>query len=202
MLHRIREIFKVETQEKLVGVVQMDETYIGGDITNMSNSKRADLHKNGRIRGSHHKTPIFGMIDESGDVRAEAISKSTKAIIRPIMEDNIDESAVVVTDGAKVYRDADDRWSKHVVVKHDRKQFVVDGFTTNHIENFWSHFKRTISGTYFHMKDWHLDEYVQESAFRYNTRDLKEGERFDLTLANSNKTLSWNELVGKRKKSA
>lgn len=73
---------------------------------------------------------------------------------------------------------------------------------TNGIENFWSHSKRTIVGTYFHMSDWHLDDYEAESTFRYNQRNLSEGSRFDVTLANSNKTLSWNELVQKRKNKA
>ena len=72
----------------------------------------------------------------------------------------------------------------------------------NHIENFWSHFKRTIIGTYFQISNQHLDSYVKEATFRYNQRHLSEGSRFDVTLANSNKTLSWNELIARKEKRA
>lgn len=60
-----------------------------------------------------------------------------------------------------------------------------DDIHTKGIENSWSHFKRTIIGTYFQISDWHLDSYVNESTFRYNSRHLSEGSRFDVTLANA-----------------
>jgi len=88
------------------------------------------------------------------------------------------------------------------VIKHSAGEYVDGHIHTNHIENFWSHFRRNIVGTYFHMSDHHLDTYVNESTFRYNNRNLSEGSRFDVTLANSNKKLSRNELVSKREERA
>ena len=88
------------------------------------------------------------------------------------------------------------------MIKHSAGEYVDGHIHTNHIENFWSHFRRNIVGTYFHMSDHHLDTYVNESTFRYNNRNLSEGSRFDVTLANSNKKLSRNELVSKREERA
>jgi len=201
MLHRIRVIFEGKNDVKLDGEVQIDETYVGGDMKNMSNAKRAKIHEEKRQTGMEHKAAVLGLMDKD-EVIAMPIPKSNKENILPIIDKLVDKKAIVITDGFGAYRAVGKTHARHVIVMHSAGEYVKDGFSTNNIENFWSHFKRTIVGTYFHMSDWHLAAYVDESTYRFNTRDLGEGERFDLTLANSNKTLSWNELVKKGKNRA
>ena len=56
--------------------------------------------------------------------------------------------------------------------------------TTNSIENVWSHFKRTIFGTYYKVSKKHLQRYVDEFVFRFNTRSETDFERFNILLQN------------------
>ena len=198
MLHRIRECYTQEVEHKMEGVVQVDETYMGGDVNRMNADTKSKFEN---TNSQYIKTPVIGMTDGE-HVIAMPIEEVNQETVLPIIDDKIDESSIVVTDGAGVYMPVSKSHSKHVVVSHSRGLYVKDGFTTNHIENFWSHMKRGIIGTYFHTSKGHLGSYVDEFAFRYNTRKMGEGERFDLTLSRANKKLSWNELVEKGKRRA
>ena len=198
MLHRIRECFKNNNEEKLDGVVQIDETYVGGDINRMNAKTKSKFED---TKSKDIKTPILGIMNEN-EVRVTKIEEADKETLQAIMKNEIDENAIVVTDGYGAYHWAKQYYKGHISVRHSQGEYVKDGYTTNNIENFWSHFKRGVIGTYFHMSEDHMDSYVTEFAFRYNTRKMGEGVRFDMTLANSNKTLSWNELVERTKSAA
>jgi transposase-like protein len=200
MLHRIRECFVNNNEEKLDGVVQIDETYVGGDMNRMNAKTKAKYEETGNTGGSQ-KTAVFGIMNKK-EVRVIKIEEADKETIEAIMKGEIEKDAIVVTDGYGAYNWAKKYYKGHIKVSHAKGQYVNDGYTTNNIENFWSHFKRGVIGTYFHMSEDHMNSYVTEFAFRYNTRKMGEGVRFDMTLANSNKTLSWNELVERTKSAA
>ena len=85
----------------------------------------------------------------------------------------------------------------HQIVNHRKKQYVNERVSTNGLENVWSNFKRMIDGTYHRVSKKHLQTYVDEFAFRFNTRNYEEQERFDLMLGSMiNKRLTYRELVG------
>ncbi len=84
------------------------------------------------------------------------------------------------------------------MVNHGAGEYVRGNAHTNSIENFWSHFKRTIVGTYFQISDQHLESYVNEFSYRFNNRNLSDGSRFDITLANAEKRLTYKELIGRK----
>ena len=201
MLHRIRECFTQDETEKLEGVVQMDETFYGPNMANKHAWQRKEFHEGQKRTGMTHKTPILGMMNDE-ELRAMPIEKANKENMLPIINKEVDTSATVVSDGFGPYKALAKTHAKHIVIEHGLGQYVKNGFSTNAIEGFWSHFKRGIVGTYFHASDNHLGSYVDEFVFRYNTRKMGEGERFDLTLANANKTLSWDELIEKGKRRA
>ena len=88
------------------------------------------------------------------------------------------------------------KWFNHEIVNHRIKQYVNGEATTNAIENVWSHFKRMIYSTYHWVSKRHLPKYVDEFTFRFNTREYKEQDRFDLVLLSSvGKRLSYRELI-------
>ena len=69
----------------------------------------------------------------------------------------------------------------HRICNHGALQFVCedDGpVYTNNIEGFWSHFRRMITGCYHDVSDEHLQKYIDEVVYRWNTRKMSESERF------------------------
>jgi hypothetical protein len=87
---------------------------------------------------------------------------------------------------------------KHEIVDHRAKEYVNDcGFTTNSIEGFWSLLKRGIIGIYHMVTRKHLQKYVDEFVFRYNTREENTAGRFNLMLANTEYRLTYKQLISK-----
>jgi hypothetical protein len=106
----------------------------------------------------------------------------------------------MVTEGFAMYGflGQDDRF-KHVMVDHRSGQYVNGGFHTNGIENFWPLLKRGIIGIFHQVSPQHLQRYCDEFAARYNTRQIKDNERFDLYQQRVNGWLTYNQLIGKGK---
>ena len=108
---------------------------------------------------------------------------------------NVKLGATVYTDEWLVYQGLSKNY-KHKIVNHRKKQYVNGKATTNRIENAWSHLKRLIN-TYHWISRKHAQKYVDEFTFRFNTREYKEQERFDLVLSSMiNKRLTYRKLVG------
>ena len=190
MLQKVRALYAQNDSEALEGEVECDEVYIGGKEKWKHKSMRTP---NTQGRSTKTKTPVFGMMERStiinakGEeefmsyVRAMVVEKTDKATLLPIISQFIDEGSTVFTDELNAYNKVGSMGYNHRICNHGALQFVCedDGSVyTNNIEGFWSHFRRMITGCYQDVSDEHLQSYIDEACFRWNTRKMAESERF------------------------
>lgn len=182
LCHRIREAMKIEPNGKLKGVVEADETMVGG---------RYDKR---RKRERFEKPCVLGVIQRKGEVRAEkAISRGARAI-SAFVKASVEPGSTLMTDDyagyEKVGRDYD-----HRVINHSKLEYVVGLTHTNSIENFWSLFKRGMVGQFHKVSEKHLDRYLDEFTYRFNGRE--DDKLFQNTLRNlvNGRTLTFEKLT-------
>ena len=166
MQYRIRKAMK--EQLTLMGTVEIDETFVGGSVSNMHNShvEKHNIHRG----GMEHKTPVLGMIERDGKVVLKVIPKANKEIIRPILNERITGSRVVITDGFGPYRTLGKEFKKHIAINHEKKEKAKGKYNLSSIEGFWTMLKRAIMGVYHSVTSKHLQAYVDELAFKHNYR--------------------------------
>lgn len=192
MLQRIRNCFGIENNNMLDNEVEADETYVGGKNKNRHNIKKVEGSQG---RSAKDKTPVVGMVERNGKLNARKVDNVQSATLTREIVANVKESASLYTDEWLGYKGVS-RIYDHSIVKHNSGQYVNGRIHTNTIEGFWSLLKRGIFGIYHFTSKKHLQMYVDEFVFRYNTRDTTASMRFDLLLANSNKRLTYKQLIG------
>ncbi len=149
------------------GPVEVDETYIGGKRSNMSNLKRKELANTGR--GAVGKTAVVGVKDRATkQVAAKVVNSTNAETLQGFVKDHTAPGATVYTDDATAYNALP---FNHVVIKHSLSEYVSGDVHTNGIESLWSMLKRAHKGTFHKLSPKHLDRYVQEFAGRHNMRE-------------------------------
>ena len=147
--------------DKLDGIVEVDETYIGGKSRNMHAKDR-------KARKQYKKATVVGMLERDGEVRVAHIHKNEapEMVIENICPDN----SILMTDAAVVYKHLGETYDHHTV-NHSIGEYVRGQAHTNGIESFWATLKRGYKGTYHKMSHKHLSRYITEFAGRHNVRD-------------------------------
>jgi len=197
MLHRVRDAMRPAHVRRFKGEVEADEGYIGGQAFWMH---KAEKKRRITKRGWSEKTPVVGFAKRGKNGRsrisAKVLSKVDRAKIEATVKANVAAGATLYTDDASYY-DRMGKTFKHRRVNHALKTFVQGKAHTNTLENFWSLLKRAIKGTYISVDPFHLQRYVDEQAFRYNTRKDNDGGRFaDVLRAIVGKRLTYHDLIG------
>jgi transposase-like protein len=176
---RVRKAMaQTEQRELLSGLVEMDETYVGGK------PRKGSGGNNTRGRGTK-KAIVIGIAERGGDLKASIHNKNKKLnakSLSSLVRQNVDtRNSILITDEYRGYCGVS-RFMRHEVVKH--KVWYVDGFRhTNTVESFWALLKRGIVGQYHKVSLRHLNKYVDEFCYRYNHR--KNDDVFDLTIKNA-----------------
>lgn len=197
ILHRVREMLKEKAPQMLTKEVQIDETYVGGLERNKHISKRSPKGTKGRSLES--KTPVIGIVETGGNVVVKVTEWVNKKEAKKLIDKHVEKGSTMVTDAYAMYAFLSKGTEfSHVVVDHSKGEYVRGGFHTNGIENFWSLLKRGIIGIFHQISPWHLQRYCDEFAARYNSRKLKDNERFDLVLQNSDGRLKYEQLINSK----
>jgi transposase-like protein len=194
LAHRIRFALHRGSFEKLAGQIEVDETFIGGKARNMHASKRAEKITG---KGPKDKTIVFGMLERGGEVRTAVVDRRRKKELQSQIRDHIQAGSAIFSDELLSYEGLHKDF-QHAVINH-AVEYVRGNVHTNGMENFWSLVKRGLHGTYVSVEPFHLFRYLDEQAYRYNTRkDMNDFERFKLAASQIvGKRLTWNEVTGK-----
>lgn len=170
MAHRIRYALKEPAFQdtKLSGIVEVDETYIGGKKTGVGSGNKKD------------KVPVVSLLERGGKVRSQVVRPVTGKNLKQIIKDNVMICSDIHTDDNFAYRGLEPKYN-HSVVKHSAKEYARKEekgiVTTNGVEGYFSLLKRGVVGTFHHVSEKHLPLYLAEFDHRHNCRNMTDGER-------------------------
>ncbi len=175
MAQRIRfAMAHTSLEEKLTGTVEVDETYIGGLEENKHASKKTAGTQG---RSTKTKTPVLSSVQRGGKVYSTTMKTVSSKNIREILNEQVSHEAVLNTDTFPAYNSVGKEFAGHETVDHGAGEYVRGKAHTNTAEGYFSQLKRSLSGTFHHVSEKHLDRYLAEFDYRYNTRKEKDGDR-------------------------
>ena len=209
MLHRIRLAMQTQSfSKKFEGHVEADETFVGGRARFMHKDKRDRFQgRTGRLG----KVAVFGVLqrhngDEPSQVRLSVVPNVRRRNLQGEIRQHVkmDGKTTLYSDALKSYEPVTPKgWRPselyiHQVIDH-AEAYVKGNVHTNGCENFWSLLKRTLKGTYVSVEPFHLFRYLDEQAYRFNSRKMTDADRFsEMTGRVVGKRLTYAELTGER----
>ena len=160
LTHRVRAAMRDAYPYPLKGLVEVDETFVGGKIK-------------GRGRGyKGNKAVVVGVVQRKGKIVLQVATGRDRETLHNFIKTHVsDDTEAIFTDEWPPYRGIADEDTRHETVNHSIEEWVRGDAHTNSIENVWSLFKRSIMGSYHKLSVKHLDSYLDELEWRFNNRD-------------------------------
>jgi transposase-like protein len=202
MAHRLRHAMAEDgTFAMMSGVVEVDETYIGG-------KRRAGSRKDGRTLlvgrpgpQDKAKTPVVALVERKGRAVAFPVERVDGKTLQTAIRKRVRSSAHMMSDELHAYDALHMGFAGHDTINHTRGEYVRDNVHTNTVEGFFALLKRGIVGTFHHVSRGHLHRYCDEFAFRYSTRTAlgfnDEDRAKQLVLASEGKRLTYKQPSGR-----
>jgi transposase-like protein len=179
MMHRIRWAMADNNPTKLDGVVEADETYVGG--RKRTGNYGSKIPKKAVANSFKGKTQVFAVVQRGGNVRMRVMPTIKGDNINQALKEMVTPSSALMTDSSNPYRTIGRSFASHGVVNHTIKEYVKPGtfplVHTNTIEGCFSLLKRGLIGVYHNVSREHLHRYCSEFEFRYNNRHIEDGDR-------------------------
>jgi transposase len=168
-LIRVREAMKTDIPKQFSGIVEVDETYMGGQWKNKRKSVRAKGTKRGR---GTSKQPVFGIYARKGIVWAELVDDAESRTLQPLIKKHVREGSVVCSDTWKGYTGIATQGYVHRLVEHGKGEYSDSkGTHINGLEGFWGYLKRRLAAKGGIRRE-RLGLYLAEYVWRYNNRKL------------------------------
>jgi transposase-like protein len=155
--HRIRDAMGDEDGPPLEGIIEIDETYVGG---------KADWEH----RWSN-KAIVVGAVERGGRIRLRVIANNSRKTLHGFAKEVVDsEAEAIYTDEWLAYQGLEDEDTRHETVTHTEGEYVRGDVHTNTVESAWSLLKRGIVGSWHKVSVKHLPAYLDEMEWRMNGR--------------------------------
>lgn len=191
MAHRIRKAMeRPPVVDLLQGIVEADETFVGGKPGNRHLGKREPAPP---------KIPVLALVERGGNVRAMRVPNVGGETLRRALRENVHPDSTIMTDGHASYRGLEKEFSGgHEAVNHEANEYVRGNAHINTDESYFALLKRGIIGTYHHVSGKHLPRYLSEFDQRWNTRAMPDAERAVLAVQGAaGKRLTYKPLTGR-----
>ena len=192
LTHRIRLAMKQKVVANMLkGIVEVDETYVGGK------PRKGSGEKNKRGRGTD-KTPVITMVERNGNSVSFPIEKVDKKTLRGAINGSVDKRSTIMTDEWKGYNGVGVNFNGgHLSVNHSAGEYSNGDISTNTAESYFALLKRGVIGTFHHISKKHLHRYCDEFSFRWNNKEVTDGVRTENAVRGIfDKHLSYKSLTG------
>lgn len=189
MAHRIRWALTQEPiKGQLGGIVEIDETYVGGKIRTGSQAVKPGERPKDRPAATSNKKPVVAVLQRGGAVRSHHVERVIAKELKPIVDRMVKEGAHIMTDNSTVLESAGAGF-KHDQVNHSAGEYSrrENGtvISTNSVESYFAILKRGHYGVYHHWSKKYMPQYLREFDWRYNVRRLPDTERTQIVLKKS-----------------
>jgi transposase-like protein len=177
LMHRIRFAMTQNPAESplMTGTVEVDETYVGGKPR-----IGTGYHKRGR---GTKKIPVLGIVQRDGNIHRRVVADVSGATLKSAIRECVDKQARIITDEHLAYRGLGKEFAGgHHTVNHGTREYARGDVWTNTAESSFALIKRGLMGVYHAVSKKHLHRYLGEFDFRWNTRNLNDGQRTSLAI--------------------